>query len=289
MIFDKSRGVGGRLATRRTDTGLQFDHGAPHLAATDPAFAAVLEQAEAEGAVSRWRSPPHTAEDMVPRYVGLPGMSGFARHLGRDLDIRTGVPVRAVTPDGAGWLVTAGDQTMSCDRVILTLPAPQIMRLLGPDNALSADLSVVHMSPRLSLMAAFAGQDQSGRRDFGASSAELDLVTLESSKPGRESRLQSWVAHATADFSRRHLERDVQEIAGLMLPLLCLHLGLPPSEAVHAVAHRWRFALVDRALGRPFLTDPSNRLYLGGDWCLGRTAQDGWLSGRSIARTMLSQ
>lgn len=122
VIFDKSRGVGGRLATRRTDTGLQFDHGAPHLTATDAAFAALLEQAEAEGAVSRWRPPPHTAENTGPGYVGLPGMSGFARHLGRDLDIRTGVSVSAVAPDGSGWLVTAGDQSMYCDRVILTLP-----------------------------------------------------------------------------------------------------------------------------------------------------------------------
>ena len=34
-VFDKGRGVGGRLATRRTDDGLRFDHGAQVLPATE--------------------------------------------------------------------------------------------------------------------------------------------------------------------------------------------------------------------------------------------------------------
>lgn len=287
VIFDKSRGVGGRLATRRTDSGLQFDHGAPCVTATDAAFAAVLERAEEEGAVSRWNRPLHMAEDTGPRYVGLPGMSGFARYLGRDLDIRTGVSVSAVTPEGSGWLVTAGDQSVSCDRVILTLPVTQILRLLGPDHPLAADVSAVRMSPCLTLMAAFSGTRQPGDRADAERAADLDTVLLDSSKPGRKSDEQSWVAHATADFSRRHLERDVTEIAKLMLPLLCDHIGRSPSEAFHAVAHRWRFARVEQALGRPFLVDPSDWLYLGGDWCLGRSAQDGWLSGRAIALDLL--
>ncbi|TGN44114.1 FAD-dependent oxidoreductase, partial [Paracoccus liaowanqingii] len=39
-LFDKGRGPGGRLATRRADDGLRFDHGALWLAARDPGFAA---------------------------------------------------------------------------------------------------------------------------------------------------------------------------------------------------------------------------------------------------------
>lgn len=289
VILEKSRGVGGRLATRRADGGLQFNHGAPYLTATDPDFAALLAEAEAGGAASKWRANAPAASDAGPWYVGQPGMSGFARHLCRDLDIRTGVSVSAVSPEGQGWRVTTADQSQHFDGVILTLPAPQVLRLLGPDNVLAEDLSSVRMSPCLTLMAAFAGQVQSGRTADAVPATELGLVMPETSKPGRESGLQSFVAHATADFSRLHLERDVQEIAGLMLPLLCDHIGRRPSEAVHAVAHRWRYALVDRALGRPFLADHSNRLFLGGDWCLGKAAQDAWMSGRAIARDLLSR
>ena len=35
VLFDKSRGLGGRMATRRAE-GLRFDHGTPHVNAAGP-------------------------------------------------------------------------------------------------------------------------------------------------------------------------------------------------------------------------------------------------------------
>ena len=43
VVLDKSRGVGGRLASRRFD-GATFDHGAQFITTRNPRFAAVLEQ-----------------------------------------------------------------------------------------------------------------------------------------------------------------------------------------------------------------------------------------------------
>ena len=62
-LFDKSRGVGGRLATRRAQwTGadgvehsVEFDHGAQTIAARQPRFRALLARAEGAGVVTRWR------------------------------------------------------------------------------------------------------------------------------------------------------------------------------------------------------------------------------------------
>jgi renalase len=34
IVFDKGRGIGGRLATRRAPDGRQFDHGAQYITAT---------------------------------------------------------------------------------------------------------------------------------------------------------------------------------------------------------------------------------------------------------------
>lgn len=53
LVLDKSRGVGGRLASRRID-GATFDHGAQFITARDPRFAAVLEQGRQDGAVEEW-------------------------------------------------------------------------------------------------------------------------------------------------------------------------------------------------------------------------------------------
>ena len=42
-VFDKGRGLGGRLASRRLENGLRFDHGATYVETDDPAFLRTLE------------------------------------------------------------------------------------------------------------------------------------------------------------------------------------------------------------------------------------------------------
>lgn len=287
VVFDKGRGVGGRLATRRAEGGLQFDHGASHMSATGTPFAALLAEAEAAGTLARL-TPGAGTSDAQPCFVGLPGMSGFARYLARGLDVRVGATVGAVERVDAGWRVTAGEHSETFDRVVLALPAPQIIRLLGATHPLSQELSGVQMSPCLTLMAAFAGQGHVRDEEFSQTAGDLGSVTLENSKPGRQGSPQLWVAHANADFSNRHLERELPDLAQVMLPLLCDHLGRKPSEALHAVAHRWRYARVSQPLGLPFLSDRAGELYLGGDWCLGNTAEAGWTSGRAVAAGLLA-
>ena len=286
VIFDKSRGVGGRLATRRAEQGLQFDHGAPYLTATGPGFAEALRQAEAAGALARWPGPLRATDAGAAGYVGLPGMSGFARYLAGGLEIRAGIAVTGVTPVGQGWRVAWAEEVQDFDRVILTLPAPQILRLIGTDQPLAVALGAVAMAPCLTLMAAFDGPGASPPPER-TETEDLDWIALDTSKPGRDGGRQCWVAQANAAFSHRHLELDPPQIADLMLPLLCRHIGRPPSEATHAVAHRWRFSQAERPLGQPFLADASEGLLAGGDWCLGRTAEDAWTSGRALAAQLL--
>ena len=68
QILDKGRGIGGRLATRRTQEGWHFDHGAQYIRATSKHFAAAIE-----AAVSPW-----LIDDGPTPLVGTPGMSGLA-------------------------------------------------------------------------------------------------------------------------------------------------------------------------------------------------------------------
>ena len=54
-LFEKSRGLGGRLATRYTDD-YQFDHGAPDFTATSAAFRAFVRTLEQAGVVAPWQA-----------------------------------------------------------------------------------------------------------------------------------------------------------------------------------------------------------------------------------------
>lgn len=282
VIFDKGRGIGGRLATRRAD-GLQFDHGAQYVNAHTPGFAALLDELTASGAAAPWTDGTGRSHT-----VGTPGMAALAKAMSAHLTIHQNAQVSAVTRTTNGWALRIGDADHHAARVVITAPAPQVAPLLGPDHPLVQATSAVRLAPCLTLMAAIRGPAPFVTRN--APEDDLSWIAQDSSKPGRPTGdAIAWVAQASPDFSAQHLEKDPAAIAALMLPLLCDAIGASLDAVTHAAAHRWRYARVTAPLGQPFIAAPDATLYLGGDWCLGPRVEAAWTSGTAIARDLLAR
>jgi renalase len=278
VIFDKGHGIGGRLATRRID-GLQFDHGAQYVTARNDAFAAVLQNMQAVGAAALWADGSGR-----PRIVGVPGMSALPRTLAIRLDVRQLAPVAAVRAHATGWSVHMGDGAQEFDRVVITVPAPQIAGLLGEEHPLVAQLVDVRFAPCLTLMAALDAPPAFVSRS-DASDA-LAWIASDNSKPGRPNGVSTWVAQASPEFSVQYLAADTATNTARMLPLLCDKLGVAATQVTYANTHRWRYARVTKPLGQPFLRS-SKTLYVGGDWCIGPRVEAAWASGDAVARDIL--
>lgn len=278
VVLDKGRGIGGRVATRR-EGDLQFDHGAQYVNAHGVDFAAVLRGLSVAG----WQDGTGRIHS-----VGVPGMSALPKGLGLGLDIRQGVQVAGLQQDGDGWLVQVEGAVLRAARVVVTVPAPQVAGLLGQGHPLVADLAPVRLAPCLTLMAAVAAPPPFiARQD---PDDPLSWIAQDSSKPGRpQGDATQWVAQAGEAFSLAHLDKTAEEIAALMLPLLCDRLGVTADRVTNAAAHRWRYARVTQPLGQPYLSSADGTLYLGGDWCIGPRVEAAWTSGTAIADAMLAQ
>lgn len=274
VVLDKGRGIGGRLATRRTSEGWHFDHGAQYVRAKTEPFQAVLD-----AIATPW-------PDAAPgAFVGTQGMSSLAKALAHGIDIRQNTEVTGITQQDGLWrLSTSGDDYVAAT-LILTAPQPQTLNLIGPEHALSQAVGTAQMAPNLTLMLGFADAAPDPgcvtRRDPDDPIAWLCRNSAKPDRPGME----AWVAQASLAFSQEHVELDKDAIADLMLPLACDRLGIDPAHVAYASAHRWRYATVAAPVGQPFLNDGT--LYLGGDWCLGAKVEHAWTSGTSIAQAIL--
>jgi predicted NAD/FAD-dependent oxidoreductase len=281
-LFDKGRGIGGRVATRRAD-GLQFDHGAQYVTAKGSAFASVLRDLATAGAAASWFDGSGRA-----RMVGTPGMATMCKALAVGLDVRQGVQITAIRPDDGGWQVLAGDACHPATHVVVTVPAPQVAGLLRADHPLVTLLGGVRMDPCLTLMAGITAPPPFVIRE--APDEPLAFIAQDSAKPGRSAvGAVAWVAQAGPAFSAAHLEDDPAAIVAWMLPMLCDRLGVTADRVTHAAAHRWRYARVTASLGQPFLRDAGGSLYLGGDWCIGPSVEAAWTSGTAIANDLLAR
>ncbi|MFK7821232.1 MAG: NAD(P)/FAD-dependent oxidoreductase, partial [Planctomycetaceae bacterium] len=103
-VFDKARGPAGRTSTRRTNTGLQFDHGCQYISPKDERFReAVLSWVDA-GVVEPWhgcvvdlqngKSEERTGSN---RYVGVPGMNAICKHIAANLTVQTQTRITSLT------------------------------------------------------------------------------------------------------------------------------------------------------------------------------------------------
>ena len=280
VVLDKGRGIGGRVATRRADPDMQFDHGAQHIKATNPAFEAVLEQAKESGALARW-----SLCDGTTRYVGTPGMTGFAKFLGQGIDIRQKTEVTALSSGDRGWDVQIGDTFETYDIVASTIPSPQAEALVG--THLPAAFDTVRYDPCLTLMVGLMTPPDLPVTATNPTDA-FGWIARDSGKPGRP-EAECWVAQANPDWSVAHLEYSKNDICALMLAPFLEHAGLSAPDVAYASAHRWRYAQVATPLGASFVSNKGGTLYAGGDWCLGSKVEHAWQSGTAMADDMLTR
>ncbi len=282
VVFDKGRGLGGRMATRRAEGGFQFDHGAQVLLAQGVPFAEMLKRAEAAGAAARW-SPG--GEDLG--YVGQPGMTGLAKYLGAGLGIHKETRVDRIANSNGRWTLSWDGGEDTFDRVVVTTPAPQLRELLPEGHAFDAALGNVTMDPSLTLMVGLAAPIRLPFETRTAPEAELAWIACDSTKPARPDTT-CIVAQASRAWSLEHLELDKDAFARAMLPLLADAIGADPiADPAYVSGHRWRYAFVSTPLGQPFLADDAGTLFAGGDWCLGARAEHAWESGQAIAARII--
>lgn len=293
-LFDKSRGPGGRMSTRQGD-GWQCDHGAQYFTARDPDFRAEVARWEQAGAAAQWR-PEMVRFDVdgarkrcgaADRFVGTPRMTAPATFLASTLDLRTDAAISALRREHAGWrLQLEGGELLArrFDAVVLAVPAPQAAALLRDVAPLQAALAAgARMQGCWAMMLQYPAPLALGFDAAFVNRGGLRWVARDSAKPGRGGSGESWLLHASAEWSEAHIECDAASVAALLLPEFA-QLGGPAPERWSA--HRWRYASTVNVQAENDVCswDREQALGLCGDWLNGGTVEAAWLSGRALAQ-----
>ena len=113
-------------------------------------------------------------------------------------------------------------------------------------------------------------------------------VARNNAKPGRPSRGDHVVIHASPGWSRETEDVEPDVVASEMWNEVCNVLGLPPSRPAQLSAHLWRQGVVDVSLGESFLFSSEHMVGVAGDWCLGRLAEHAYESGTGLGRAIVN-
>ncbi|WP_224750204.1 NAD(P)/FAD-dependent oxidoreductase [Halomonas sp. ML-15] len=306
-LFDKGRGPGGRLSSRRAP-GAIVDLGAQYFTARDPAFQAELAGWLDRGLVKRWPTSlwridaqgwqPH--RDDHPRYCATPRMSALTRHLAEGLTLTAGARILGLERLLDGWFLEDDQQRRHGPfrRVAISVPAPQAEALVATqDDTLAEACRGIEQSPCWAGYALFDAPlpDLPGvARDWQAAfvnAGPLRFVSRNHLKPGRDKQGESLTLLATAEWSQAWLEQPAEQVADALYMAFLEQLpanALPAAPRLLA-AHRWRYAQPLSAAPGPGFCLGAHGLALCGDGWLGPRVEDAWCSGRRLAQHWLTQ
>lgn len=289
-VFEKSRGTGGRMSTRRRDEA-QWDHGAQYFTARDPEFHATVQRWVQAGHAAPWAprlavlgpgSLPGGGESPA-RFVGAPRMTAPAAFLAQGLTVLTEHTVAQLERDAQAWRIVTTEHGAHgpFEAVALANPAPQARRLLQPVSARLAEAAgSVVMQPCWAAMLRYDAPLPLPFDGAFVNEGPLRWVARNTAKPGRTGH-EAWVLHASPEWSLAHLE-ETAEAAGAALVEAFRALGAPAPAA--GSGHRWRYSLAEQPLEVDCLWEAESKLGACGDWVLGGRVEGAWLSGRHLAR-----
>jgi len=326
-IFDKARGPGGRLATRRMEWMdedwnariTRLDHGAISLTATTAtpantagtlnaaAFRAFLHQAAQQGWIAPWVPTLATnslpLEGQQPLYVPVPSMPALCAQLLAGTTSTWAFAVDSLHLDARGWQIQAGGARHHerFDAVVLALPPAQAAPLLRPhQREWAQQAATTPMQPCWTLMgvadapAPAPTQPNALNWDLARPpSGPLAWVLHSDARPGRE-RVPGqahWVVHAQTAWSCEQLEQTPAWVQHHMQAALDEYLGQPVAWR-HSVVHRWRYALPQTQnpqAAQPFWWSAEQNLGVCGDFLGGCGGAEGaWQSARALSAALLA-
>lgn len=301
-LFDKGRGPGGRLSTRRAETPFgqaRFDHGAQYFSARSEAFREAVAAWAAAGAVSRWDGRVMAQQDDGhwydkpsdgPRWVGSPSMNAIVKHMSKALRVDWQRRATTLQKGEDGWRIDFEDASHDgpFTHVICAVPAEQVSDLLTPHAPAFADAaSAIISTPCWTVMAAFNDAVDAGWDGALPVSSPLSWVCCNSAKPERDGP-EAWVLHASAEWSMAHLEDTPDTVIEALVAAFVAVTGGPVPDFTSA--HRWRYAFPGvQSAPAQSLFDSTLGIGACGDWLVAPNIEGAWTSGVHLARKLISQ
>lgn len=285
-VFDKGRGVGGRLATRRIDNAV-LDHGAQFFTVRSAEFSGHVDAWLQAGVVREW-CQGFGEQDGHPRYVGTQGMSSVAKHLAASLVVQVNCTAISVMPTSSGVTVTFNDATThSCDAVIITSPIPQTIALLAQtDIEIPQQLHTLEYDCTLGLLAVLDSSSHNVPSPGGLQNPDDTFSFIGDNMAKGISPIPAITFHANPQWSQLHFDLELDHIHHLLTQAAQPWLG--SAEIVSSQAKKWRYATPQQPWADPFWKAPHAPVFLAGDAFAGPKIEGAALSGLATARALLS-
>ncbi|MDA9817652.1 FAD-dependent oxidoreductase [Flavobacteriaceae bacterium] len=296
-VFDKSKGIGGRMATRRVDN-YHFDHGAQFFTAKSNEFKELCQKAKSDGIIEEWNcnfveitrnqtSRRWSFGNDKAHFVAKPQMNNLCKYIAKDLNILLGKQVKSINFDNKKWsLKTIEDEIFNnFDYLILAIPSHQAINLIPKDFKYFDTISNIKMTGCFTLMIGFK---EKLSIEFDAAlvkESNISWISVNSSKPERPNGF-SLVVNSSNKWADENIEEDLEVVKEKMITSLKEIIDFDSNNIDYQNIHRWRYANANSQKGNKSLFDPNLNLGICGDYLISGRVENAFLSGLDLYKNI---
>ena len=259
------------------------------MTARSARFQATLSDMVETGAAVEWCRGFAQEADGHPRWRGHPGMTAVPKLLAKDVEVRLGKQIAALSVMASGWRARTQDgETFTAGALLLTPPVPQSLALLDAggfelSKPMRTRLEAIEYERCLAVLAVLEGPSQipsPGGRQF----TEGPIAWLADNQLKGISPQPAVTIHASHAFSVEHWEGDRQESGRELRLAAAPWLGAMVKEFQ---VHAWRYNKPLRAEECAcLLANEAPPLIFAGDAFAGSKVEGAALSGWAAAELL---
>lgn len=258
-IFEKSRSLGGRLATKTDFSPTALDHGAPFFTLSTSArdFLSHLLPAETINALPS-DAIQNAQGEIIPGQTRLycpAGNAAIGSVLAQGLSI-TRSTATTVSPNGLISLLPYKENEAfeqgPFDLIVVAIPLPQAANILSLPPHIGAQWQSTY-TPTLTALLTYdlnhvpdvspLHRAVAGKSPYAIEEGGI-LTACETYKRGKGDGVAVLIAHADDAFSERHLEDEGDVWLPMVRETAEAAWGIPSEARIDSFAKRWRYARV---------------------------------------------
>ncbi|MGY6530277.1 MAG: NAD(P)/FAD-dependent oxidoreductase [Cyanobacterium sp.] len=289
QVFDKARGVGGRMSSRRTDWGY-IDHGTQYFGLSNSQFQEFISiygevMQPWNGKFASWENGTFIEDKSAKiRYVPNEAMNRLCKYLSGDTTVKLKTRIVSISKNKDSWtLVDDNDHSYGdYDAVVITAPPSQTADLLPDDCTFKGEITEIKMLPCFTLMVIPKKTIPLPFDGVRFVHPVLGWVSANDTKPHRGDG-GAIVIQSNFNYAMDHLDHDRESISQDLLTQTEEVFGLKFSAFHYNSLHLWRYALPERINERGYYYDAQAGLGVCGDWCLSGKVEGAFLSASAIA------
>lgn len=298
-LFEKSRGFGGRVATRRAND-FNFDHGAQFFKVKTLEFHNYIQPMLDQNIIKLWEARfieiidgkitnKRTWGNDPANYVGTPSMNSIGKYMAEGLNVQLSKKVERISKEDKWVVYDENNEALGeYDWVISSIPPLQAQQMIPDLNVIFPNIKEYEMLACFSLM---LGYEQPLELDFDAALVkgfDISWISVNSSKPSRDNNY-TLLVHSTNKWAQENIEKDRDWVKDYLCDELKKIIPIKTEKAEYIGLQGWRYAnIMKQKKGFEYFLNNENQIGLCGDWFIQGRIEAAYLSGTHLGKELLS-